>query len=213
MEQHIVQGKDGVYRWTYELSLYKNPTILFLIWKIFGWICFGIWAFTTLISVGDYGFWWEGFWDNTKIFLLVAAGMFVLSTIGYFLYALMMGGKYCAIFEMDENGVCHTQMQKQVKRAEAISLLTILVGIAAKRPATVGAGLMSSAKTSMYSDFAKVKSVKAYPRRQVIKVNAPFNKNQVYAEKENFDFVLRYICAHTNCKKNRHALAATAQPR
>ena len=28
--------------WNYEVSLYKNPTILFLVWKIFFWIIIGI---------------------------------------------------------------------------------------------------------------------------------------------------------------------------
>ena len=45
----------------------------------------------------------------------------------------------------------------------------------------------------MYSEFGKVRSVKACRRRNLIKVNEVLNHNQVYAEKEDFDFVLNYI--------------------
>lgn len=41
--------QDGKYRWVFEMSLYKNPTILFLLLKIFAWIGFGIWLFTILL--------------------------------------------------------------------------------------------------------------------------------------------------------------------
>ena len=34
----VTLGNDGKYRWTYEMSLFKNPTIFLLIWKIFFFI-------------------------------------------------------------------------------------------------------------------------------------------------------------------------------
>ena len=46
---------DGKYRWVYEMNLYTNPTILFLVLKIFFWICFGLWVFMsrgTLSTIG-----------------------------------------------------------------------------------------------------------------------------------------------------------------
>ena len=45
----------------------------------------------------------------------------------------------------------------------------------------------------MYTDFSSVRKVKAYPRRGLIKVNQLLSHNQVYAEREDFDFVLDYI--------------------
>ena len=194
--KNVEKGNDGVYRWVYEMSLWKNPTILLLLWKIFFWICVGLWLFITLISVKDTGFWWSGFLDNTKFFGIFTLGMLLLCLIGYVVYAIVMGGKYCVMFEMDDKGVRHTQMEKQVKKAEVLSLLTVLAGAAAKNPTAVGAGLMSSAKTTMYSEFSKVKNVKVYRRRGVIKVNSTFEKNQVYAEKADFDFVLDFITSH-----------------
>ena len=52
---------------------------------------------------------------------------------------------------------------------------------------------MNGARTEMYSEFGKVRSVKACRRRNLIKVNGLLNHNQVYTEKEDFDFVLNYI--------------------
>lgn len=184
---------DGKYRWVYELSLYRNPTILFLIWKIFFWIIVGLWAFLVILELGDTDFWFKGFINLTKIFAVIAAGMFVLCALGYFVYALIMGGKYCVMFEMDDAGVLHQQMERQVKKAQAISAITALLGAVSKNPTTAGIGMTSGAHTSMYSEFKKVRSVKFSPHRHVIKLNEPFNKNQVYAEKEDFEFVKNYI--------------------
>ena len=65
------------------------------------------------------------------------------------------------------------------------------------------AGMMASTGSNMmYSDFGKVRSVKAYPRRELIKVNERFCKNQVYAPRgADYDFVLGFIRAHTNCQQ------------
>ena len=78
-----------------------------------------------------------------------------------------------------------------------MGLIAALVGLAAKRPTTAGAGLLSATRQASTSDFKYVKKVKAYPRRHLIKVNETLNKNQVYAATEDFDFVLDWI--RTRC--------------
>ena len=71
----------------------------------------------------------------------------------------------------------------------------MMAGAASGRIGTVGAG-MNAQRTEMYSDFSKVRKVKAYPRRDLIKVNERFGHNQVYAAKEDFVFVKDYIVSH-----------------
>ena len=198
--KNITRGEDGVYRWVYELNLYTNPTILFLIWKIFGVICLGMWILMVLMDIGDSDFWWAGFFDVTRACLLFTLGFLLLCLVGYLVYAMIMGGKYCVLFEMDEKGVNHIQMAPQVKKAEAIGLLTMLIGAAAGKPGVVGTGLLAGARTSLYSSFDTVKSVEPFPRRNLIKVNELLSKNQVYAEDEDFAFVLDFIRSHTNCR-------------
>ena len=186
---------DGKYRWAYELSLYKNPHILFLVWKIFGWILFGIWVFMLVLQVSD------GILSAKEIVIFslkflggIGALVFVLSILGYGLYAFIMGGKYCALFEMDGKGVEHKQMKAQVKKAQLIGVLTALAGLAGGRVGTVGQGMMVAGSSGgMYTAFEHVKSIKADKKRALIKVNETLFKNQVYADGEDFDFALDYI--------------------
>ena len=95
-----------------------------------------------------------------------------------------------------ENGILHKQLPRQVKKAQAIGIVTALMGAASGNLTTIGVGLNASANTEMYSEFAKVRSVKPYPRRNLIKVNQTFGKNQVYADNADFSFVLDYIRSH-----------------
>jgi hypothetical protein len=186
---------DGKYRWAYELSLYKNPHILFLVWKIFGWILFGIWVFMLILQVSD------GILSAKEIVIFslkflggIGALVFVLSILGYGLYAFIMGGKYCALFEMDGKGVEHKQMKAQVKKAQLIGVLTALAGLAGGRVGTVGQGMMVAGSSGgMYTAFEHVKSIKADKKRSLIKVNETLFKNQVYADGEDFDLALDYI--------------------
>ena len=189
----IFPSPDGKYRWTYALSLYKNPTILWMILKIFFWIVFGLYVFSCLLQLGDSDFWFDGLWAQTKVFGIIALVMLGLSLVGYLIYALMMGGKYVVEFEMDETGVTHTQIPAQAEKARRIGALTAAAGALSGKPGVAGAGMLSASRSSMRSDFAHVRTVRAYKKRSVIKVNERLFKNQVYADGEDFDFVLAYI--------------------
>ena len=188
----VVQGKDGVYRWVYEMSMLKNPTILFTVWKVLG-----IAACAPALLVLVLGL-FEGEGLQAVGFTLQVVGMvlgimLVLSLPAYLIVAARYGWKYVVLFEMDDEGVSHIQTASQVKKAQALGLLTTLVGMAARTPAAMGAGLLAGSRSSLYTDFARVKSVKASPRRHLIRVNAPFSKNQLYVEPEDFEFVLGFI--------------------
>jgi hypothetical protein len=201
ISDNITLCPDGKYRWVYELHLLKEPTIFFLIWKIFFFIVTGIFAFTFIIDTIEWGL--DDSLGSLKVYGYLLLGMTVLIGLGYLLYAAIMGGKYCVMFEMDEQGVNHKQMPRQAKKAELLSAITVLAGLAGGRLTTVGVGLTSS-RTEMYSEFSRVKKVKAYPRRGLIKVNGTLSRNQVYAEREDFDFVLGYIrarCPDPKAKK------------
>lgn len=188
--EEIVYCIDGKYRWTYEFDLLKNPSILFVILKIFLSVMLGILVFVTLFDIGRPDYFWTGFLANLKIFGIILLATVVISVLGYLLYAAMMGGKYCVLFEMDEKGVLHRQMEKQVRKAELISSIAAL---AASSPTLAGAALNSASRSEMYSEFSKVRSLKPYKKRCLIKVNETFEKNQVYVSKADFDFVYSFI--------------------
>ena len=195
MDNRVRLFEDGKYRWVYEMSLFKNPTIFVLILKIFFFIILGIFAFMVILGSGDSDFWWDGFLNYLKIFGLIFAGMIVLTGVSYLIYAAIMGGKYIVEFEMDDKGVLHRQTEKQAKKTRGIGVATAVIGAAAGRPGSVGAGLAAT-RTEMYSEFAKVRKVKAYPRRGLLKVNNLLNHNQVYAQPEDFEFVRGFIVSH-----------------
>lgn len=184
--------EDGKYRWIYEMNMLTNPTIFLTVFKIFfyiilaGWLIFG--TFLYLIH-GDF----QGFLDFSKGALIAIAGMAGLTFLGVLLLSAMYGGKYVVLFEMDEQEIKHIQLPRQVKKAQALSLLTALVGIAAKRPTTVGAGLLASGKTTSTSEYKKVRRVVARRALHLIKVNQLLEKNQIYVPDEDFDFVYEYI--------------------
>ena len=195
-ESSSYQGKeirlcsDGKYRWVYEMNMLKNPTIFFTVLKVM-MISVGIvWLFGLVIGLGDMSLDYFLFW--TKLTGIMIGVFFVLTIIGVLITAAVLG-KYVVLFEMDEKEVTHIQMPRQVKKAEVIGFITALVGVMAKSPTTIGAGVLATAKTKSTSEFVKVRRVKARRRFNLIKVNQLFDKNQVYVADEDFDFVYNFI--------------------
>lgn len=194
--KNIILGKDGKYRWVYEVHLLKNYVILWEVYRVFA-----ITAVICYFLVGCIGFCSDGFdalksmVPSPKIVAIVIAVILVLGFLGYFLYAAINGWKYCVRFTMDDKEVVHEMMPKHAKKAQVISTLTVLAGLLARRPGTVGAGMLA-ARTTSVSTFSDVRKVKGVKRRNLIKVNERLSRNQVYAEKEDFDFVYNYICEH-----------------
>ena len=197
----VTQGEDGKYRWVYEMNLLKNPTVFLLVWKILFCLIAASFVLNVLTQSGSDRFWWEGFLTALKMYGLVTLGMTVLAGVSYLIYAAIMGGKYIVEFEMDEHGVNHCQTASQAKKAKKLGRAAMLGGAAAGSFGAVSAG-MSASRTEMYTDFAKVKKVKAYPKRCVIKLAETLEHNQVYALPEDFDFVRDYIVSH--CPNLKH---------
>lgn len=187
--------QDGKYRWNYEFDMLRNSAILGTLFKIFGGIILGIWLVTAIVD----GF--ENFWGTTKVMAIIFGVFVVLILVSYLIVARMYGGKYCVLFEMDEQGVNHVQLPKQFKKAQVLGAITALAGGAAGSLTGAGAGLLAATRNGLYTSFSQVRSVRSFPRQNVIKVNAPLSKNQVYVPDEDFPFVLDYIRSH--CPKAR----------
>ena len=191
--ENIIMGTDGKLHWYYEFKLLRNPTILKLLWKIFFWIFIALWTFISVINIFEGHFNMKDFIDVSKVFILVLLGFEALVAVGYFIYASLQGFRYCVMFEMDDEGVKHTQMPKQFKKAQAMAAITMFMGAASGKPGVVGTGMLAASKLSMVSHWNSVKSVEIDARHNVIKVNERFNKNQVYAEDVDFQYVENYI--------------------
>ena len=192
--ENIYLCPDGKYRWYYEFPMMKNPTLLYTVWKVLALAFFIVWLFIFLISLGDavsYGF--GSVLKFTGTFLLLFLFFMGLGLIAYIFLAAVYGWKYIVLFEMDEKEIVHIQMPKQFDKAQAVGWLTALAGLAGKSYPAMGAGVLAASKNSSTSVFADVKEVKGVRQQHTIRVNQMLNRNQVYADDPDYDFVWNFI--------------------
>lgn len=195
MGKEIRLCTDGKYRWVYKMHMLKNPTIFLTVFKIFAYIVvvgFLIFGFFLYVIHGD----WEGLWEMAKaagIVLLIFLG---LTFLGVALVAALYGGKYEVLFVMDEKEIAHIQVPQQFRKAQKLAAVTAMAGAAGGGFTAAGAGMLAATKNASISVFAHVKRVKARRWLHVIKVNQLFDHNQVYVQKEDFDFVYNFIKSH-----------------
>ena len=194
----VTLGLDGVLRWVYELNMWRNPTVLITVWKVLLLSALAPALLVAVLAVFDgdgisaaLGIFWQ-------IFGLLAAVVTGLMLLAYPLVAIINGGKYCVIFEMDASGIRHIQMQSQSQRNQVLAAITLLAGAMSGSAQAAGAGVLAGARKSMYTAFRDVRSVRVIEKRHVIYLASKLAQNQVYAEPADFAFVLQHITAH--CK-------------
>lgn len=190
----ILRCSDGSFRWVYEVNLFKDLSLLGLLYKVFGGIILGMGLLFFIIEL---------FADHNYIFVLemmgIMAGIFlVLIILGYLLYAAIMGGSYCVIYTMDDKGIFQQQQEKQAKKAELIADLTVLAGLLSRNMTTTGIGLTSARKTSSHTTFKGTKKLTGISRKGLIKIVKGLSHDRVYCGREDYEFVWNYI--RTRCE-------------
>ena len=196
----VVLCPDGVYRWIYELNMYRNPVILYTVLKIFG-ICVGIvvlfvnllFLLDSNVSFGDVLF-----QSETKYAAIAFLIFFAVVIVSYYIVAKMHGGKYIVLFEMDDKEIVHQQMDSQFQKMQAINWLTFMAGAVSGNYSMMGLSINNSVRSSMTSEYVNVRKVIPKKRLNTIKVNELLEHNQIYVCDEDFDFVLDYLKSH--CK-------------
>ncbi len=191
---HTLQmNAEGKYVWVYELPMQKSFFLLFEVWKVLG---IGAAAVIILLAVINLI-------DGSGIGGMVAAIgtgavcfalLMLLSIPAYYIVTRANNGMYTVLFEMDEAGVDHIQLKTD--KAKALEALTVFAGMRTGSRTTAGAGVLSAAGGTLYSAFSNVKSVRAVRGKNLIILKGKLIRNQVYADDENFDFVLDYIVRH-----------------
>lgn len=204
VNEHVRLYPDGKYRWVYEVNMLTNYSILFDVWKVLG-ISMGILVLLfVVIAVFDGGWDVDMLIGMASTLGIVALVMLVLGLIGYFVYAAISGWKYAVLFIMDEKEVVHQQMPNTVKKGQLIGALTILAGLASGRPGAVGTGVLAQSRLSMTSTLAHVERLISCRKINLIKVNERFEKNRVYVNTEDFDFVYDFLLTHcTHLKSSK----------
>lgn len=192
--KNITMCPDAKYRWAYELDLYKSTAVIKELGRVVAITVVIALAIMFVMLIMD-----NDLMDTLKFLAEAATALFGillgLVIIGYLIYAFIAGGKYCVVFEMDEEGINHKQHDKHVKKSELTGAITALAGLAGGNLTTVGAGVLAAARTSMFTCFDEVKEVEILPKEHLIRLNETLNRNQVYAEDEDFAFVADYIKA------------------
>ena len=189
--------ENGTYRWVFELPMFTNPTILFSTWNVLA-IAFGIvYLFMLILTLpdilsGD----WDGFVGMTRMFVILLVVFLVIGVIAYLILAWIYGGKYVAVFHMGEHSITHTQIPSQQKKSRAIGALTSLAGSYSGNLSMTGLGINLAAGGGMTTEYANVRTLRACPKRNLIKINTRLLHNQVYASDEDFAFVLQYLVDH-----------------
>jgi len=192
----IIKGEDDILRWVYEMNMWKNPTLVITIGKVLLLAALVPALLTFFLTLSDgLG---VAILMSCQIMAIVAVFVGPLMLLAYPLVALINGGKYCVIFEMDENSIKHIQMQSQYQKNQVLQMLVVLGGAMAGNVQTTAAGMLAGSKQSLLSSFDKVKTITVNEKRHVIYVNEKLTRNQVYANPEDFGFVRDYLISH--CK-------------
>ncbi len=195
MQTKPIEASGAKYRWTYEMSLFKNPTVFVATAKAMG-IAIAITIFIIgLISLIADGFSADSFRFVGELTLILVGIFAVLLVLGYLLYAAIMGGYYIVNFTMDEITVVLSQSPKQAKKAENIGFAAMLMGLLAHNRGAVSAGYAASSRMTSTVEFSRVKKVVADKKHSVIKIRS-VGWDHVYADGEDFDFIAGWIRSH-----------------
>ena len=184
---------DGKYRWAYEVNMYRNPTIFYVIANMF-LICYLVCV--VLFSVISFCI-DEEVLSSILILTGVFLFLFLITIPAYLAIAAIMGGTYAALFVMDEKGIEHHQMPKKVKKLQLINTIGGWIGAAKRDLSMVGLSLFSSGVQVTKTDFKNVHSIKTAPRRNLIKLTeAWYSWNHIYVDDQDYDWVCQYIKDH-----------------
>lgn len=188
---------DGKYRWTFEASMWKDPTRFLFFLKVFNGIGISMWLIISIIRLCN-GMDWEDFGDMLPILLYIIIGMSVLVVIAYLIISIINAGKYVMLFEMDGQGVKSTTAGAKRKSAQKNTWLdkwkeqwiASLLDVSLPQYATDGLGNCGEVMTS---SFADIRHLKVNLRYSYVQIGRLFSLNRIYARPEDLDFVYEYI--------------------
>ena len=200
--ENIYYCPDGKYRWIYELNILKNPVILITIWELFGGVILVQIIFSLILEAidGNISSWFNEYVLSPGV-ITAPAILFGFSFIVFAVYGCVCGWKFIVLYEMDDNGVNHIQMPRHFDRSMALSWVTAMAGVGDSSFSTSGAGILAASKFVSTSNFEYVKTVIRKKGLHFIKVAEIFEKNRVFVDEADFEFVWEFITRQ--CPKAR----------
>ncbi len=177
-------GDDGVYRWLYRMDMSQNKSMLYMLMKIFAWICAGSFAIWAFLLVKNHNT--DILPRSALIFILITAAVEGLVWLGFTIFRKTSDDVYELRFEMDENRIVLYQSQENMERRKNL------------RPGRPHA-------SDLYSEapFNAVLSFKTHPEWDMIDLWVIGGKFQVYVRKKDFNAVQDFILDHVPTRVRR----------
>lgn len=135
---------------------------------------------------------WANGWEGVvqALVLTAAAGAFV-ALVSVFTLGVFLGNRYRLRFLIADDGI---QMLTLSRRSRAAHRLAILLGLLARNPGAVGAGLAGAVSEAVLVEWDEVQGVRTHPEERVVTVRRRLMPDlHVFCTPENFTQVSSYL--------------------
>ena len=150
--------EDGKYRWIYNMSTLKNPTMMTRMGKILGLTLLVVYSIVLLavLTVEDV----NPFLHAVEMLLPAFTIITTVYGVSYLLWMLLCGGTYVCAFEMDDAGILHAQAKNKTEKQKLIEQMTVMLGTVSPVLGVLGGGLIDAVNSSWKSSFFAVTSLR-----------------------------------------------------
>ena len=200
--------EDGVYRWAYDLDMWRNRYLLKLIMKIL-LLLLGVptllvlaMLVNTLIRLRGQGISGDHLMFFIRDDLIVLAvvggllvGMILLTLLIYAIAAAAMHGRLRFRFQMDDSAVALVRDADKLNKLNAFGTAVAAVGMAIGKTGDamrIGSTLAVVNNVGT-SKFESARRVKILPRHDLLEMREWFGMNQIFVPGEDYAFVRDFI--------------------
>jgi hypothetical protein len=132
-----------------------------------------------------------GGWGGIQAALLILLIGFTAMIMGTLIFALIMGNRLPMAFKVDAEGV---NMKSVSSRVKNINRGAILVGLLARKPGVIGAGMAGRSQEETTIPWNELRKVDFYPAHRVIFLKGDiFSRIRLYCTPANYSAVEQCI--------------------
>ena len=191
----VTLGDDGVYRWYYDMDMYRNKSILHTLLKVNCFLFPGI----MLVSIVMFGILEHDFFAPiVRGMVVVSLCMWALLSLlyigGFYLAAWLKGGRYRVFFELREDGVNLVWPEKLDEAFDTGAKAMRVLG-AATGSRRLGGRWRPTLKEVSDVSFNTVVNLIAYPQWDMLDLVVIGGKFQIYAMQSDMPLVRDFVMA------------------
>lgn len=190
------------YCWIYEYNMYKNPTIVFNILRIISFFDLLAWLIASTFKFESKGV-IEALATTFIPFAYILIALVSLSIIAYYMYALIRGGRYCVIFQMNNEGIHHIRMKRKYQKSGFFMSIGNLLNAFTNDnfEHDVKKNPITDVDSDTYTNFSDVRKIIIYRRENAIKLISKKGKeSMVYSERDDMEFIMNFITDHSSLR-------------